>query len=246
VNAPNTNASAIYPVAYAARLVGLDTDTARRWARGYAYTHKGERKQAAPVVHLIRSDEARRLGLTFEELLTLRLVRAFRENGLGLPTIKKAAQVAVSQFGIENPFVSKAFRSDGRKVFIELNQRGGVPGDERVMVDALTGQQQFRDVVEPSLFRDVVFLGETPNEWFPLGQEHAVVLRPDRVFGAPHVAGSGVRTDVIADAVAAEMVVAKGNDEGAVSAVATWFGIPEASVRDAVAAEAKWLAPKAA
>jgi uncharacterized protein (DUF433 family) len=239
--APSTDPSVIYPVAYAARLVGLDTNTARRWARGYAYMHKGERKQAAPVVHLMRSDEAGRLGLTFEELLTLRLVRAFREKGLGLPTIKKAAQVAVNRFGIDNPFVSKAFRSDGRNVFIELNQRADVPGAERLMVDALTGQQQFRDVVEPSLFRDVVFLGETPNEWFPLGRESAVVIRPDRVFGAPHVAGSGVRTDVIAQAVAAE-----GGGEAAVSSVAAWFGIPESSVRDAVAAEAEWLAPKAA
>jgi uncharacterized protein (DUF433 family) len=235
VNTPSANESAIYPVAYAARLVGLDANTARRWARGYAYTHKGERKQAAPVVHLLRSDEAAGLGLTFEELLTLRLVRAFREKGLGLPTIKKAAQVAVTRFGID-----KAFRSDGRKVFIELNQRGDVPGAERVMVDALTGQQQFKDVVEPSLFRDLVFLGETPNEWFPLGREHTVVLRPDRVFGAPHVADSGVRTDVIAQAVAAE-----GGDKAAVSNVAAWFGLPEASVRDAVMAEAEWLTPKA-
>jgi uncharacterized protein (DUF433 family) len=241
VDTPSANESAIYPVAYAARLVGLDANTARRWARGYAYTHKGERKLGAPVVHLVRSDEAAGLGLTFEELLTLRLVRAFREKGLGLPTIKKAAQVAVTRFGIDNPFVSKAFRSDGRKVFIELNKRGDVPGAERLLVDALTGQQQFKGVVEPSLFRDLVFLGETPNEWFPLGREHTVVLRPDRVFGAPHVADSGIRTDVIAQAVAAE-----GADKAAVSNVAAWFGLPEASVRDAVMAEAEWLTPKAA
>jgi uncharacterized protein (DUF433 family) len=241
VNTLSTDASAIYPVAYAARLVGLDTMTARRWARGYSYTHKGERRQAAPVVHLMRSDEAERLGLTFEELLTLRLVRAFREKGLGLPTIKKAAQVAVTRFGIDNPFVSKAFRSDGRSVFIELNQRGDVPGAERLMVNALTGQQQFREVVEQSLFRDLVYMGEATNEWFPLGRERAVVIRPDRVFGAPHVAGSGVRTDVIAEAVAAE-----GGGEAAISSVAAWFNIPEAGVRDAVMAEAEWQKPKAA
>jgi uncharacterized protein (DUF433 family) len=81
----------------------------------------------------------------------------------------------------------------------------------------------------------------TRTRGFPLGREHAVVLRPDRVFGVPHVAGSGVRTDVIAQAVAAE-----GGGDAAVSSVATWFGIPEASVRDAVMAEAEWLTPKAA
>lgn len=241
MNATSTPASVVYPVAYAARLAGLDTLTARRWARGYAYTHKGERKQAAPVVRLIQSVEAGRFGLTFEELLTLRLVRAFREKGLGLPTIKKAAQVALTQFGIENPFVSKAFRSDGRKVFLELERRGDLPGGERLMVDTLTGQQQFKDLVEPSLFQNVVFLGDRPNEWFPLGPGHTVVVRPDRVFGAPHVADSGIRTDVIAQAVAAE-----GGGDAAVAIVADWFGLPQASVQDAVAAEAKWLMPEAA
>jgi hypothetical protein len=49
VNARNTGTGAIFPVACAARLVGLDTNTARRWVRGYTYTHKCERKQAAPA-----------------------------------------------------------------------------------------------------------------------------------------------------------------------------------------------------
>lgn len=227
---------------YAARLVGLDPAAARRWAQGYAYSHNGERKQAAPVVQLIPSGNRGARGLDFEQLLTLRLVRAFREHGLSLQTIRRAAQIAVSLYGIANPFVSKAFRSDGRSVFIDLENRGDVPGAERVMVNALTGQQQFREVVEPSLFRDVVFSDDgAPHEWFPLGKTHEVVIRPDRVFGAPHVKDSGVRTDVIADAVAAE-----GGGDEAVAAVANWFKLSRRAVRDAVAAEDQWQTPLAA
>ena len=232
---------AIYPVPYAARLVGLDPKMARRWVQGYAYSHNGERKQARPVVQLVPSSEGGARGLNFEQLLTLRLVRAFREHGLGLQTIKKAAQIAVDRYGISNPFVSQAFRSDGRSVFIDLNKRADVPGTERVMVNALTGQQEFRDVVEPSLFRDVVFVDDTPNEWFPLGKDHDVVVRPDRAFGAPHIKDRGIRTDVIADAVTAE-----GSDAVAVAAVASWFDLPERAVRDAVLAEGQWQAPLAA
>ncbi|MFZ6761296.1 hypothetical protein [Pseudoroseomonas sp. WGS1072] len=231
----------IYPVAYAARLAGLDTNTARRWVRGYAYGPKGQRRQGAPVLQLAPAGKEGQLGLTFEQLLTLRLVRAFREKGLGLPTIKKAAQEAVTRYGIKNPFVSRAFRSDGRSVFIELTKRGDLRGDEQLMVNALTGQHQFREVVEPSLFQDVVFTGDVPSQWFPLGRQHAVVIRPDRAFGAPHVADSGVRTDVIAEAVTAE-----GGSEAAIARVASWFGIAEAGVRDALAAEAQWQTPKAA
>ena len=235
MEAAATAIEALYPVPYAARLVRLDTNTARRWVKGYAYTHKGERKHTSPVVQLVPTDAIPGANLTFEQLLTLRLVRAFRERCLGLPTIRKAAQLAVDRWHVTNPFVTKAFRSDGRSIFIELTSRSDVPGAERVMVDALSGQQQFRGVVEPSLFRDVVFVGERPNEWYPLGSDNLVVIRPDRAFGAPHIANSGVRTDVLAEAVTAE-----GGGDDAITSVASWFGVPERGVRDAVAAEAEW------
>ena len=231
----------LYPLAYAAMLAGLDAATARRWTRGYSYTYKGEQKRSAPVLHLSLRPAADGADLTFEELLTLRLVRAFREKGLGLPTIKKAARIATARYQIGNPFVTKAFRSDGRTVFIELTQSGQVQGGERVLVEALTGQQQFRDVVEPSLFKDVVFVGDFPGQWFPLGKDKPVVIRPDRAFGAPHVEDTGVRTDVIADAVAAE-----GGDNAAVRSVASWFGLTEEQVRAANQAETEWRTRAAA
>lgn len=225
----------IYPLAFAARLAGLDAVTARRWVRGHAYSYKGERRHAAPVVHLLQPEVPANGDLTFEELLTLRLVRAFRDKGLGLPTIRKAAQVAAERFGQNNPFITKAFRSDGRSVFLELEEQSAVPGQERVLINALSGQQQFRDVVEPSLFRDLVFVGDSPGKWFPLGQSHSVVIRPDHAFGSPHIDGTGIRTDVLADAVTAE-----GGDDHAVDSVAGWFKISKAQVLDAVAVEKAW------
>lgn len=241
MNAQSDTDAAIYPLAYAARLAGLDPKTAARWTRGYTFKHRGERRTSAPVVHLAAGVPPDGRHLTFAELLTLRLVRAFRERGLGLPTIRKAAQIAAERYGVDNPFVTKSFRTDGRSVFLELEDRGKLRGSDRLLVNALTGQQQFREVVEPSLFKDVVFAGAMPEQWFPRGRNHAVVIRPDRAFGAPHIAGKGVRTDVIADAVAAE-----GGGEAAIRAVARWFNLTEQEVRDAVAAEVEWQQPKAA
>lgn len=239
--ATDSTRAELYPLPYAAALAGLDVNTARRWVRGYSYSHKGERRQSAPVVHLVSPGEGTRRNLTFEQLLTLRLVRAFREKGLGLPTIKKAAEIAARHFGKDNPFVTRAFHTDGRHVFLDLEQSPGLPGQDRVLINALTRQQEFRAVVEQSLFDDVVFVGETPTEWSPLGKEHAVVIRPDRAFGAPHVRGTGVRTDVIADA-----VVAEGHTEAAIRDVAAWFGLSLAQVQDALNAEKQWRTPKAA
>ncbi len=224
----------IYPVAYAATLAGLDPRTARRWLRGYDFVHNGELRHSGPVIPAA-SDMAANDLLSFEDLLTLRLVRGFRQHGLGLPTIKRAAQAAAHRYGLANPFVTRAFRTDGRQVFLELDRQGALRGEDRVLVHALTGQQQFVSVVEPSLFRDVVFVGDVPGAWFPIGQDHAVVVRPDRALGAPHIADTGVRTDVVAETVQAE-----GGDAAAEHAAASWYGLTLQQVRDAVTAEAGW------
>jgi uncharacterized protein (DUF433 family) len=231
---------AIYPLSYAARLAGLDEMTARRWMHGYGYKHKGETRQSAPVIQMISSSARSHSDLTFEELLTLRLVRAFREEAkLGLQTIKAAVKVASTKYNVENPFVTKAFRSDGRKVFLELRNKDEVRGEQRVLVEAMSGQQQFREVVEPSLFRNVVFVGDEPTEWRPTGMKRSVVIRPDRAFGAPHIDGTGVRTDVVYDA-----VVAEGKNREAVTAVADWFGVTRLQVIQAFAAEVEWRTPR--
>jgi uncharacterized protein (DUF433 family) len=228
----------VYPLPFAARLVGLDTNTARRWVQGYDYAYKGERRRSAPIVSVVRPEKS---GIAFADLLTLRLVRAFRDKGLGLPTIRRAAQIAAEHYDLANPFITKAFRSDGVSVFLDLQRRGDLAREEGPFVNALTGQHEFRSVVEPSLFADVVFLGDYPSEWFPQGKQRAVVIRPDRVLGAPHVAGTGVRTDVIADTFAAE-----GGDAAAIAAVAAWFKLTERQVRDACEAEQQWRIRQAA
>jgi uncharacterized protein (DUF433 family) len=227
-----------YPIRVAARLAHLDPQTARRWVEGYEYGYRGERRQSAPISYLAKARPAEGgLVLDFEQLLTLQLVKAFKDRGLGLPTIKRAAARAQQVFGGTNPFVTRRFRSDGNHVFIDLD----APGRERELINVLSDQREFREIVEPSLFRDVVFVGDDASEWWPLGRDHAVMLAPDRQFGAPHIAGKGIRTDVLAQAVAAE-----GGGEEAVKAVADWYDLTPMQVCDAVEFEGPWLAKQAA
>ncbi len=190
-----------YPIGIAARLAHLAPVTARRWVRGYEYDYRGERRRSAPVDYLSKPfSGAAPAVLDFEQLLTLALVSAFNRRGLGLPTIKRAARRAKELYGTRNPFVTKGFRSDGNSVFEDLQ----APGRERELVDVLSDQREFREIVEPFLFKDIVFIGENAGEWWPLGPDRTVVLIPTRQFGAPHVAGRGVRTDVVVRAVEAE------------------------------------------
>jgi uncharacterized protein (DUF433 family) len=220
-----------YPLRVAAAYAHLPTQTVRRWVQGYGYTHAGKRRRSQPISYLARPDDGDRL-LDFEQLLTLLLVKAFKSRGLGLPTIKKAAAKAQDVYHVPNPFASNHFRSDGNKVFLDLDALGR----ERQLVDVLSDQREFRQIVEQSLFKDVVIIGDRASEWWPLGRDRHVVVAPDRQFGAPHIAGKGIRADVIADAVTAE-----GGDAKAEEEVAGWYGLTLDEVRDALQFEGPWL-----
>lgn len=232
----------LYPLRDAARLVQLDARTARRWALGYDYTYHGAPRHSPGVMSLTDSSCAGDPDLTFAEMLTLRLVKGFREAKLSLRTIKRVAEVAARDFGTPTPFVSKRFRTDGRKVFVELqevqpvNDEPATTPRERKMIEVLTGQHAFADVVEPSLFANVDWHDDIAARWWPLGRARAVVLDPAMVFGAPSIANTRVPTATLAQAVRAE-----GGGDAAISAVAEWYGLSTTQVRDALNFETAWL-----
>jgi uncharacterized protein (DUF433 family) len=227
-----------YPLRDAARLAHINPQTARRWIEGYGYTRKGRRLKSPPVAHLAKaipaSSTRSATDIGFEQLLTLMLVRAFKERGLSLPKIKAASARAQAAYGLENPFVSRQFRTDGNRLFIDLDQTSS--GEEKKLIDVLSDQHQFRDIVEPSLFKDVVFVGDRAGQWWPLGPDRSVVLIPSRQFGVPHIAGTGVRTDVVAQLVAAEQ-----GAESGIAAAVEWFGLSRNQVSDAVEFEQSLL-----
>jgi len=225
----------VYPIRIAARLAHLAPKTVTRWVEGYDYPYRGELRRSAPITYLADHKESGDdRTLDFEQLLTLLLVKAFKDKGLGLPTIKKAAARAHERYSVDNPFISKQFRSDGNQVFIDIER---APGKERELINVLSDQREFRAIVEPSLFKNVVFTGDHASEWWPLERQHSVVLDPKKQFGAPHIAGTGVRTDVIAQAVKAEGGGAEANN-----AVADWFGLTVDQVNDAAFFEGPWQA----
>ena len=227
-----------YPLKEAARLAHMPTQTAARWIRGNTFTYKGERRTTRGVPSLTErfsSPTASRGApvLDFEELLTLLLVRAFQSRGLSIQRIKKAAERAQDLYQVQNPFVSKQFKSDGSKVFIDLDP--AALGKERQLIDLLSDQRQFREIVEPSLFEDVVFVGDRAGQWWPRGRDKDVVLEPDRQGGAPYISATGVRTEMVS-----EMVDAEGGGQRGKAAAADWFGLTVGQVEHAVDFE-DWL-----
>ena len=207
-----------------------------------AFSTEGKKRHSPGVMGLSLDRAGGRRDLTFPEMLTLRLVRGFRGAGLSLRTIKRVAEVAAADFGTPTPFVTRRFRTDGRKVFVELraaepaNDEPAPPRRERELIDVLTRQREFGEIVEQSLFQNVEWHDDIAARWWPLGTGRGVVLDPAALFGAPHIMQTRVPTDVLATAVQAE-----GGGEEAVAAVADWHGITPGQVRDAVEFETVWL-----
>lgn len=233
----------LYPLADAARLAQIDTRAARRWAEGYDFRYHGEKRRSPGVMGgLELQASGGHRDLTFSEMLTLRLVRGFRGAGLSLRTIKKVAQVAAAELQTPTPLVTRRFRTDGRKVLMEVaemapaNDEPDLPPRERKLMDVLTRQQEFADIVEPSLFQNVDWHDDLAAQWWPLGMNRAVVLDPTTLFGAPRIAKTRVPSSVIASAVRAE-----GGGETAIDAVADWYGVSASQVRDAIEFETSWL-----
>jgi len=237
----------LYPLREAARLVQLSPQTARRWANGNKFTYQGQPRSSSGFLETELPRVAGIQDLTFPELLTLRMVRSFKQAGLGLPTIKRVAERAAQDYGGITPLVTKTFRTDGRRIFLELrseeaaNDGYDIPRNERRLIDVLSGQEQFAHLVEPSLFQNLDWEdGIMASRWWPAGREAGVVLDPGILFGAPRLDRTSIPTAAVAQAVRAEA-----GGEAGIAAVAEWLGIAPEQVKQAVIYETEWLAQAA-
>ena len=238
---PRALGQGLYPLAEAAWLAQIPPTTARRWTQGYDDHSRDRVVHRKALISTQLPPERGSTDLTFVEMLTLRLVRGFREARLSLQTIRRVADIASRVFDTPTPFVSRRFRTDGQEIFVELQNMlpptddPVMPKHERHLINVLTGQHQFAEIVEPSLFANVDWHNDIASRWWPLGASHGVVLDPVHMFGAPRIRDSRVPTSVIAEAVRAE-----GGDAAAIAAVAEWFHVSPAHVCDAVHFETRW------
>jgi uncharacterized protein (DUF433 family) len=196
----------LYTVPEASRLTGVPQARLRRWLRGYTY-RAGEAVAASqPVWPRQLPDIDGTLGLGFLDLMEARFIDAFRRANVPWRVIRVCAERARELVGVDHPFSSQRFRTDGRTIFAEsLNQAG-----EARLLDLAKSQFAFARVIGPSLYAGIEFSdGDMPIRWWPLGPHAPVVIDPARCFGQPIISTRGIPTTVLADAVAAEGSAAK-------------------------------------
>jgi uncharacterized protein (DUF433 family) len=195
--------------------------TVARWLRGYDYERNGETRHSDPLWRPDYANDDDQLEVSFRDLIELRFVKAFRDIGLSLPTIRQCFERAVEEVQDARPFSTQRFRTDGKTIFLDITE----DVHEGKLVDLRRRQAVFRRIVEPSL-KELEFDASVVARWFPLGlQRRSVVVDPARSFGRPIVAIGGVPTEVLAQAV---------KIEGSADKVSSLYHVAIAEVREAV------------
>lgn len=210
----------IYTLGEASRLSGVSPQRIRRWLLGYSYNREGQTRSQVPVFRGQIPPFDSKLELGFRDLLEIRIVNAFADAGLGLPTIRKALDRASRLIDNDHPFSTARFRTDGRDIFLEIGQTDAEP----ILVDILKGQYAFRRIIEPS-FKNLEFADGEAVRWWPLTRQRTVVVDPTIAFGQPIASRSGVPTFALASAVKAE---------GTIQRASAAYRVTIEEVRDAV------------
>ena len=144
-----------------------------------------------------------------------------------MQVIRSAAEEAARRFDTPYPFAVQRFDTDGQRIFATLQVE---PMEERVVFEMGKGQLVFDTVVRP-FFRKLEYQeGGDALRYWPMDREGRIVLDPQRSFGKPIDAETGVPTRVLYDAVLA-------GDGQPPELVARWFGVPIEAVEAAVAFE---------
>ncbi|WP_377830324.1 hypothetical protein ACFKHW_17340 [Bradyrhizobium lupini] len=205
----------------------VSRNTISRWLRGYDFGPDRE-GHSEPLWQPDYQNDNDLVELSFRDLIELRFVKAFRDIGIGMPTIRACYERAADEVRDDRPFSTQRFRTDGKTIFLEITE--GLL--EPKLVDLRRRQNVFRTIVEPSL-KDLEFDASVVARWFPMGmQRKSVVIDPTRSFGRP-VTASGVPTEVLARAV---------EIEGTPKKVAALYDVSLAEIRDAIAFERKLAA----
>jgi len=226
---PTLLGTGLYPLGRAARLVGEDARTVRRWLKGYSWTHGGERHASGPLWATQYSNDDDLGGgqvLSFRDLLELRTVARFVEQGVSLRVIRATIDVAREILG-DYPLHSRRFVTDGKKIFMEAIER---VGEQPKLLDVRRRQFAIDAVIRPSLIEGIEYGRDSEAvRWYPMAKRRVIVLDPQIQFGEPIIAEAGIPTDTLAAAYAAE-----GEDAARVGRL---FRVSPQAVKAAVAFE---------
>lgn len=209
-----------YTVPEAARLLKIAPLNIRRWLGGYSYS-KGDKVVKMPRLWTPQlPGHAHHIELGFRDLIELRVIKGFVDEGVSLKTIRHCLEFARECAKDDRPFSTQQFRTDGRRIYLEGLRRTG----EEELLDLKDRQYVIKKMIDRT-FRDLDLADDIVVRWRPFDGKPSIVIDPARAFGQPIATDAGVPTVVLAQAVKAE---------GSVERVTRLYDVSATAVRDAV------------
>jgi uncharacterized protein (DUF433 family) len=208
-----------YSIGDATRLLGVSHSAKLRgWINGWPKSKSG------PIVD---RDFKKTATVSFLDLMELRFIEYFRGQGVSMPTLRKAADMARKEWSVQHPFALSDIKylTDRRKVIAQASEAVG----DRSTWELATGQYLIWETIEASIAKGVVFDPSTDLAtcWRPRPGDHPdIVLDPSRAFGKPIVDSAGIPTDALFRQWKAE--------DGSFARVARWYDISPDQVEGAV------------
>jgi uncharacterized protein (DUF433 family) len=197
------------------------------------YTHKSRdgRQAFSPPLWRAQLTNFDVEGLGFKDLIELRFVHTFRDAGVPISVVRRTLEVAKERLSTPYPFTCQKFRTDGKRIFMEVVEETG----EESLVDVEKQQNVIEKVIGPSLREGVELdMRGGAARWYPLARSKAIVFDPERKFGQPILADYDVPTAAIADAVRAE--------NGNIKRVSRMYDVPLPAIRRALEFESRTVA----
>jgi len=193
----------IYSRVDAAHLLRMRPARLRRWVSGYTYwlsdsTSEKSRRSRPPVISTDLPVIDDTIALSFLELMELRVVKAIVDKGLALQGVRIAAKVASERFHTQHPFASRRVFTDGKAIFSAISDHPDHPDVVRWKKGDI--DQVVAGAIFDQFLQEIEFDSKTSlaQRWWPRGRNFPVLLDPRISFGAPVIAGTAVRTSVVA------------------------------------------------
>lgn len=189
----------VYSLREAEKLTGVRARTLKRWLFGYSYSVKNQGGQtdhpSAPLWHTqYEREDFDECVIGFRDLLEARVVGEFVKAGVPLIVIRNCMDSARALFGIDYPFTTQQFLTDGETIYHEARSRSS---NDPALLNLRNRRYAFDAVIRPSLYAGIEYSGKTARRWFPELKLRSVVLDPAVAFGKPHIVDLGVPTDAI-------------------------------------------------
>lgn len=190
----------MYSITEAARLLELQARTLRRWLEGFTY--RGRTYE--PVIRVAPTGSPE---VTWAEFVEAGFLRGYRHKGLRLQNIRPFIDKMREELGVPyplahyRPFIDPA----GGGLLVQLKRiedEVDLADDlSLVLVNPVSGQLVMAPALREFLERVRFDAQGVAQSLSPLGMSNPISIDPNLAFGVPQI--SGIRTELIADEVAA-------------------------------------------